>query len=104
MTPSGPAAVPAATIATIAEEVGVSVATERVRRSLSYVDGVAFACRAAAPAHFGIGLRDRVCPPSTGFAAYNPVRRRQRRAGTGRPWRSTSTGPSCPGPRVRWPG
>lgn len=42
-----------------------------VRRTLSYVDGVAFARRAMAPAHFGVGLRDTVCPPSTAFAAYN---------------------------------
>ncbi|GIJ32620.1 acetylxylan esterase [Verrucosispora sp. WMMD703] len=42
-----------------------------VRRTLSYVDGVSFARRANAPVHFGIGLRDMVCPPSTGFAAYN---------------------------------
>ncbi|WP_428962349.1 acetylxylan esterase [Micromonospora fluostatini] len=42
-----------------------------VRRTLSYVDGVTFARRATAPAQFGIGLRDNVCPPSTGFAAYN---------------------------------
>jgi cephalosporin-C deacetylase len=41
------------------------------RRTLSYVDGVAFARRATAPAHFGTGLRDTVCPPSTAFAAYN---------------------------------
>ena len=46
-------------------------AEEAVRHTLSYVDGVAFARRATAPAHFGIGLRDEVCPPSTGFAAYN---------------------------------
>lgn len=55
-------------------------AEEPVRRTLSYVDGVAFARRATAPAHFGIGLRDQVCPPSTGFAAYN-----QYGAGNGRP-------------------
>jgi cephalosporin-C deacetylase len=42
-----------------------------VRRTLSYVDGVAFARRAGAPAHFAAGLRDTVCPPSTVFAAYN---------------------------------
>ncbi|WP_341716161.1 acetylxylan esterase [Micromonospora sp. FIMYZ51] len=42
-----------------------------VRHTLSYMDGVCFARRATAPAHFGIGLRDMVCPPSTGFAAYN---------------------------------
>jgi cephalosporin-C deacetylase len=42
----------------------------RVRRTLSYVDGVSFARRAKAPAHFGIGLRDPVCPPSGGLAAF----------------------------------
>lgn len=46
-------------------------AEEAVRRTLSYVDGVAFARRAHAPAHFGAGLRDNICPPSTVFAAYN---------------------------------
>ncbi|MEV0001836.1 acetylxylan esterase [Micromonospora sp. NPDC050980] len=55
-------------------------AEEAVRRTLSYVDGVTFARRATAPAHFGIGLRDDVCPPSTGFAAYN-----QYGAAAGRP-------------------
>ncbi|WP_104127731.1 acetylxylan esterase [Cryobacterium sp. Y57] len=40
-------------------------------RTLSYVDGVAFARRARAPVHFATGLRDTVCPPSTVFAAYN---------------------------------
>ncbi|WP_432896910.1 acetylxylan esterase [Micromonospora matsumotoense] len=53
---------------------------EAVRHTLSYVDGVTFARRAIAPAHFGIGLRDNVCPPSTGFAAYN-----QYGAANGRP-------------------
>jgi cephalosporin-C deacetylase len=42
-----------------------------VRRTLAYVDGVSFARRAHAPAHFGVGLRDTVCPPRTAFAAYN---------------------------------
>jgi cephalosporin-C deacetylase len=46
-------------------------AEEAVRRTLSYVDAVTFARRAHAPAHFGVGLRDTVCPPSTVFAAYN---------------------------------
>jgi cephalosporin-C deacetylase len=46
-------------------------AVAAVRHTLSYVDGVAFARRASAPAHFGVGLRDTVCPPSTVFAAYN---------------------------------
>jgi cephalosporin-C deacetylase len=43
-------------------------------RTLSYVDGVNFARRAVAPAHFGVGLRDTVCPPSTAYAAYNQYR------------------------------
>ena len=55
-------------------------AEEAVRRTLSYVDGVNFARRATAPAHFGVGLRDTVCPPSTVFAAYN-----QYGAANGRP-------------------
>jgi cephalosporin-C deacetylase len=55
-------------------------AQDAVRRTLSYVDGVLFARRAVAPAHFGIGLRDPVCPPSTAFAAYN-----QYGAANGRP-------------------
>ncbi|TCB98489.1 acetylxylan esterase [Micromonospora zingiberis] len=42
-----------------------------VRHTLSYVDAVHFARRANAPVHLGIGLRDMVCPPSTGFAAFN---------------------------------
>ncbi|MGW5348967.1 acetylxylan esterase [Streptomyces sp. NPDC004031] len=46
-------------------------AEERVRTTLSYVDGVNFARRATAPVHVGVGLRDTVCPPSTVFAAYN---------------------------------
>ncbi|MEH1099518.1 acetylxylan esterase [Micromonospora sp. CPCC 205561] len=54
-------------------------AAQAVRRTLSYVDGVSFARRADAPAHFGVGLRDTVCPPSTAFAAYN-----QYGAGSGR--------------------
>ncbi|MER7456667.1 acetylxylan esterase [Micromonospora sp. NPDC126480] len=57
-------------------EIGRYLAVHReaeaaVRRTLSYVDGVTFARRATAPAHFGIGLRDTACPPRTGFAAYN---------------------------------
>ncbi|MFF8393921.1 acetylxylan esterase [Streptomyces sp. NPDC016172] len=40
-------------------------------RTLSYVEGVSFAGRAQAPAHFGAGLRDTVCPPSGVYAAFN---------------------------------
>jgi cephalosporin-C deacetylase len=46
-------------------------AEEAVRHTLSYVDAVNFARRATAPTHFGAGLRDTTCPPSTVFAAYN---------------------------------
>lgn len=46
-------------------------AEEAARSTLSYVDAVNFARRAKAAAHFGVGLRDTVCPPSGVFAAYN---------------------------------
>lgn len=46
-------------------------AEERVRRTLSYFDGVNFAKRANAPALFSTALMDDVCPPSTVFAAYH---------------------------------
>ena len=39
--------------------------------TLSYFDGMNFAARAMAPALFSTALADRVCPPSTVFAAYN---------------------------------
>jgi cephalosporin-C deacetylase len=44
---------------------------EAAYRTLSYVEGVSFARRAATPAHFGVGLRDTVCPPSGAYAAFN---------------------------------
>lgn len=44
---------------------------ERVFATLAYVDGLHFAARAAAPALFSVGLMDEICPPSTGFAAFN---------------------------------
>ncbi|MFE3033878.1 acetylxylan esterase [Streptomyces canus] len=44
---------------------------EAAYRTLSYVEGVSFARRALAPAHFGTGLRDTVCPPSGAYAAFN---------------------------------
>ncbi|HEY0447926.1 acetylxylan esterase [Actinophytocola sp.] len=46
-------------------------AVRRAFTTLSYVDGVAFARRATAPAWFATGLMDDVCPPSTAFAAYH---------------------------------
>lgn len=48
-----------------ADKVETSFAT------LSYLDGMNFAARATAPAHFSVGLMDAVCPPSTIYAAYN---------------------------------
>lgn len=44
---------------------------EQVFGTLGYLDGVAFARRAQAPALFSVGLMDAVCPPSTVFAAHN---------------------------------
>ena len=35
------------------------------------MEGISFARRAHAPAHFGTGLRDTVCPPSGAYAAFN---------------------------------
>lgn len=57
-------------------EISTHLATHRdagptVWNTLNYFDGVHFARRATAPAHFGIGLRDPVCPPDTGLAAYH---------------------------------
>ncbi|TCR22891.1 acetylxylan esterase [Streptomyces sp. BK205] len=46
-------------------------AEEAAYRTLSYMEGVSFARRAVAPAHFGVGLRDTVCPPSGAYAAFN---------------------------------
>ncbi|MDH6218729.1 acetylxylan esterase [Streptomyces pseudovenezuelae] len=42
-----------------------------VYRTLAYLEGISFARRARAPAHFGVGLRDTVCPPSGAYAAFN---------------------------------
>jgi cephalosporin-C deacetylase len=45
--------------------------TERVFATLAYFDGVNLAARAKSTALFSAGLMDKVCPPSTVFAAYN---------------------------------
>ncbi len=58
-------------------------AEEAVHHTLSYVEGISFARRAQAPAHFGVGLRDTVCPPSgrtrrtTGTRNWRAARRRR---------------------------
>jgi cephalosporin-C deacetylase len=44
---------------------------ETVFRTLSYFDGVNFAARSRARALFSVGLMDKICPPSTVYAAYN---------------------------------
>ncbi|MDN3021469.1 acetylxylan esterase [Streptomyces sp. S.PB5] len=46
-------------------------AEEAAYRTLAYMEGISFARRAHAPAHFGVGLRDTVCPPSGAYAAFN---------------------------------
>ncbi|MDE0573785.1 acetylxylan esterase [Demequina sp. B12] len=43
----------------------------RVFETLSYFDGVNHAKRATAPLLASVALRDPVCPPSTGYAAFN---------------------------------
>ncbi len=40
-------------------------------RTLSYVDGVAFARRGTAPARFTVALMDTIVPPSTVVAAHH---------------------------------
>lgn len=42
-----------------------------VARTMAYFDGVSLARRANAPTLFSVGLMDRICPPSTGYAAFN---------------------------------
>ncbi|WP_213453484.1 acetylxylan esterase [Rhizomonospora bruguierae] len=39
--------------------------------TLGYFDGMSFAARCQSPALFSVALMDRVCPPSTVYAAYN---------------------------------
>jgi cephalosporin-C deacetylase-like acetyl esterase len=57
----------------IAQYLGVHmrVDPEKVFATLNYFDGLHFARRATVPALFSVALMDPVCPPSTGFAAYN---------------------------------
>lgn len=44
---------------------------ERVLRTLSYVDGVAFARRGTAPARITVAMMDEIVPPSTVVAAHH---------------------------------
>jgi cephalosporin-C deacetylase len=45
--------------------------TDRVLRTLGYVDVAHLGRRATAPALFSVGLMDEICPPSTVYAAFN---------------------------------
>ncbi|MEV0154012.1 acetylxylan esterase [Micromonospora sp. NPDC050686] len=49
---------------------------EQVLHTVGYVDGVAFARRATAPARFSVALMDEIVPPSTVYAAVNEYRGR----------------------------
>lgn len=58
------------------EEIAAYLAVHReagdaAMRTLSYMEGASFARRAHAPAHFGVGLRDTVCPPSGAYSAFH---------------------------------
>ncbi len=44
---------------------------DTVFNTLSYFDGVNFAVRAKARSLFSVALMDKICPPSTVYAAYN---------------------------------
>ncbi|WP_030333673.1 acetylxylan esterase [Micromonospora parva] len=45
--------------------------SSQVFRTLSYVDAAVLAPGATAPALFSVAMMDRICPPSTCFAAYH---------------------------------
>ena len=46
----------------------------QVFEALGYIDIQNFAPRISAPVEWSIGLMDKICPPSTQFAAYNKLR------------------------------
>jgi cephalosporin-C deacetylase len=46
---------------------------ETVYRTLSYVDCMNLADRITCPILISVGLEDTICPPSTGFAAFNYI-------------------------------
>jgi cephalosporin-C deacetylase len=46
---------------------------QAIRTTLSYFDGINFAPLIRCPMLIHIGLRDDVCPPETGFAAYDAL-------------------------------
>ena len=53
--------------------------TERVRETLAYFDGVNFAPRVTCPTTVFVGLQDNVCPPETGYAAFNALGARDKK-------------------------
>jgi cephalosporin-C deacetylase len=44
---------------------------QRALEVLAYFDGITMAAHSTVPALFSIALMDDICPPSTGYAAYN---------------------------------
>jgi cephalosporin-C deacetylase len=46
-------------------------------RTLSYFDAMNLAPRIQCPVFMGVGLQDRICPPTTNFAAFNRIRGRR---------------------------
>ncbi len=46
----------------------------QVFNTLNYFDGVHFAGRAQAVCLYSVGMMDKICPPSTVYAAYNAVK------------------------------
>lgn len=46
---------------------------QAVRETVAYFDGVNFGPRITCPIMVYIGLQDNVCPPETGYAAYNTI-------------------------------
>lgn len=46
---------------------------DAVSNTLSYFDGISFADKISCPIIVNIGLNDNVCPPETGYAAFNAI-------------------------------
>ncbi len=50
-----------------------------VRETLSYFDGIHFGPRITCPIIVNIGLQDNVCPPETGYAAFDTIASKDKR-------------------------
>src|SRR5260370_2020137 len=68
----------------------------QVRETLNYFDGINFAPWITAPMMVYIGLNDDVCPPETGHAVYNALRRAQEPAAPARAARRARRHPAVP--------